>query len=47
MHLKRRNSLPPGVSVLDALKKRQFNCIVYKTNKKYHEILTIYECVEN
>ena len=26
--------------------KRRFMCNVYKTNKKYYEISTIYECVE-
>ena len=52
MYLKRRNSWPPGVSALDALNDytwqtpRRFKCIVYKTNNKSHEILTIYECVE-
>ena len=40
MHLKRRNSWPPGVSALDGLndftwqrhlaEKRRFKCIVYK-----------------
>ena len=24
----------------------RFKCIVYKTNKEYYEISTIYECVE-
>jgi len=56
MNFKRRNSWPPDVSALDALndylwqrhlaEKRRFKCIVYKTNNKYFEILTIYECVE-
>ena len=26
--------------------KSRFKCIAYKTNNKYYEILTIYECVE-
>ena len=57
MQLKRRNNLPPGVSALDAMKdstwkkhlsekNRRFKCIVNKTNNKYYEILTTYECVE-
>ena len=56
MHLKRRNNGPPGVSALDALndytrerhlaEKRLLKRIVYQTNNKYYEILTIYECVE-
>jgi len=56
MHLKRRNSWPPDVSAIDALndntwqrhlaEKSCFKCIVYLTNKKYYEILTIYEGVE-
>ena len=52
-----RNSLPPDVSALDALsdytiaetpiaEKSRFKCIVYKTNNKYYEILTLYDCVE-
>ena len=24
----------------------RLNCIVYKTNKEYYEISTIYECIE-
>ena len=57
MHLKHRNSWSPDASALDALndytwqrhlaKKSRFECIVNKTNYKYYEILTIYECVEN
>ena len=53
---KRRNSWPPYVSAFDALndyvwqrhlvEKSRFKCIVYKTNNKYYEILTIYKCVE-
>ena len=27
-------------------KNRRFKCILYKTNKKYYGISTIYECVE-
>ena len=50
MHLKRRNSCPPDVFALDALKdnvawrhlaeKSRFKCIVYETNtnNKYYEI---------
>ena len=54
MHLKRRNSWP--LNALDALNnytwqrhlagKKRFECILYKTNNKYYEILTIDECVE-
>ena len=53
MHLKRRNSWPPDVSALDALKdytwqrllaeKSRFRCIVYKTNYNYYEISMKYE----
>ena len=53
VNLKRQNSWPPDVSALDALndytwqrhlaEKSRFKCIVYKTNNKYYEILTIYE----
>ena len=57
MHLKRRNSWPLGVSHVQSFKAssaetssgklfRRFKCIVYITNKKYYEILTMYECVE-
>ena len=53
MHLKRRNNWPPGVSALDALNDytwqkhlAEIRRFVNKTNKKYYEILTIYECVE-
>ena len=55
MHLKCQNNWPPDVSALDALndyiwqrhlaEKSCFKCIVYKTNNKYYEILTIY--IEN
>ena len=55
MHLKRQNNWP-GVPALDSLndntwqrhlaEKRRLKCIVYKTNNKYYEILTIYEFVE-
>jgi len=44
MHLKRQNSWPLDVIDHDAL--IDYTCIVYKTNNKYYEILTIYECVE-
>ena len=56
MHLKRENSWLPEVSALDALndyawqrhlvEKSCLKCILYKTNNKYYEILTIYECVK-
>ena len=56
MHLKCQNSWPAEVSVLDALndyawqrhlvEKSCLKCILYKTNNKYYEILTIYECVK-
>jgi len=46
-------SWPPGVSALDAVnestckkQKSSFKCIVFKSNKKYYEISTIYECIE-
>ena len=44
MHLKRQNSWPLDVIDHDAL--IDYTCIVYKTNNKYYEILTIYECLE-
>ena len=53
MHINRRNSGPPDFSALGALtdytwqrhlaEKIRFKYIVYKTNNKYYEILTIYE----
>ena len=56
MDLKRRNSWPPDVSALDSFNDytwqrhlaeiNRFKCIVHKTNSKYYEILTLYECVE-
>ena len=50
-----KNSWPPDVYAL-ALKnylrqrhladKSRFKCIVHKTNNKYYEKLTLYECIE-
>ena len=45
-------SLPRGI--IQSIESRdtwrptnwRFKCIVYKTNKKYYEISTLYECVE-
>ena len=33
-------------SIPSGQENRRFKCIVYKTNKIYYEISTIYECVE-
>ena len=56
MLLRQRNNWPPDVSALNALNdymwqrhlvgKSRFNCVLYKTNNKNYEILTIYEYVE-
>ena len=56
MHLKRQNIWPQDVSALHALndymwqrhlaEKNSFLQIIYKTNNKYYEILTLYESVE-
>ena len=50
------NTWPPDVSALDPLndytrqrhlaEKSLLNCSAYKTNNKYYEISTLYECVE-
>ena len=56
MHLKRRNSWPPGVSTLDGLndftwqrhlaEKNVVLNALHINNNKYYETLTIFECVE-
>ena len=56
MHLKRQNSWPPDVSAQDALndytlqrhlvEKVVISALYKKTNDKFYEILTLYECAE-
>jgi len=56
MHLKRQNSWPPDVSAQDALndytlqrhlvEKVVISALYKKTNDKFYEILTLYECVK-
>jgi len=43
----RNGNLEEDLNKLPSGKKRLFKCIVYKTNNKYYEILTIYECIKN